>query len=166
MDLRIGSATEVPFEAGTFDKITALECAFHFNTREKFFSEAFRALRPGGRLALADGSRWPGGSMKLGLWQRFAMKRWSVPLENMLYDRDGYCAKLEEHGFVNVSATSIREHVFPGCIKYKELREKGLSLQDAVIELTPDEISNVYGLKQLALTGFTDYVIFSADKPS
>ena len=35
------------------DVVTAVECAFHFNTRELFFAEAFRALRPGAR------PRWP-----------------------------------------------------------------------------------------------------------
>src|SRR5262249_8501777 len=37
VDLRIGSATEMPFPDNSFDKVTALESAFHFNTREKFF---------------------------------------------------------------------------------------------------------------------------------
>jgi microcystin synthetase protein McyJ len=164
MDLRLGSATEIPFEPGTFDKITALECAFHFNTREKFFDEAMRVLRPGGRIALADGAQWPGTSAKLGFINRFVLKRWSVPVEN-IYDRDEYVRRLEGHGFVNVTAHSIREHVFPGCTKYKELREKGVSLQDAVVELTPEDITGVYGLKTWAMTSFTDYVIFAADKP-
>ena len=45
VDLMLGSATEMPFEAASFDKVTALESAFHFNTRDRFFDEAFRVLR-------------------------------------------------------------------------------------------------------------------------
>jgi hypothetical protein len=45
------------------------------------------------------------------------------------------------------------------------LREKGRSMNEAVIELSPEEIEQCYSIDEWALTGFTDYVIFTADKP-
>lgn len=36
------------------DAVIALESALHFDTREQFFAEAFRVLRPGGVLSMAD----------------------------------------------------------------------------------------------------------------
>ncbi|MGO4748660.1 cyclopropane-fatty-acyl-phospholipid synthase family protein, partial [Streptomyces sp. 2MCAF27] len=54
IDLKVGSATDMPFEAESFDRIVALESAFHFDTRQDFFGEAARVLRPGGTLATAD----------------------------------------------------------------------------------------------------------------
>lgn len=49
-----GDACNMPFEDGSFDVVTALECAFHFESRERFLCEVKRVLRPGGRFALCD----------------------------------------------------------------------------------------------------------------
>ena len=50
----VGDACALPFPAGSFDAIFAVECAPHFGSRAAFFAEAARALRPGGRVVLSD----------------------------------------------------------------------------------------------------------------
>jgi microcystin synthetase protein McyJ len=90
IDLRLGSATEIPLEAGSVDKVVALESAFHFDTREKFFAEAMRVLKPGGRLATADCVPYV-GEKPGGFIQRMAWRRWGVPVANV-YDREAYRA--------------------------------------------------------------------------
>jgi microcystin synthetase protein McyJ len=164
IDLRVGSATQLDFEANSFDKVTALECAHHFDSRQQFFEEAFRVLRPGGRLATADGIA-SAGDPRLGFINRLALKRWCVPLTNV-YDTAEYTRRLNAIGFVNVRSESIRHYVFPGCLKYQALRHRGVSLHDATIELTQQEIDSCAGLELFKITGLTDYVLFSADKPA
>jgi microcystin synthetase protein McyJ len=160
IELHVGSATQIPFSDATFSAVSALESAHHFPTREQFFREAFRVLKPGGRLGLCDGIPLPG--QPLTLVTRIVLRRWASPVANF-YDRDVYKHKLEAIGFRNVQVRSIREHVLPGTLRYLKLRQSGVSMQDATVTVSPEESTML--LQEWDKLGLTDYVLASAEKP-
>jgi ubiquinone/menaquinone biosynthesis C-methylase UbiE len=118
IELLEGSATAMNLPDASCDIVTAVECAFHFDTRERFFAEAFRVLRPGGRLVLADVIRNAPAPHRFRrrlqdfTWAAFADKFAIRPAN--ADRRDSYAGKLRAAGFELQQVTSIREQVFPG----------------------------------------------------
>lgn len=116
IDLRLGSATDMPVADAAFDAVLALESAFHFDTREDFFAEAFRVLKPGGRLATAD--ILPAApaddplrrSVQQLTWSVTA-QTWRIPQANAVRPAT-YAHQLAEAGFTDVRITSIRDRVY------------------------------------------------------
>jgi ubiquinone/menaquinone biosynthesis C-methylase UbiE len=49
-------AEQLPFEAASFDLVTARVAPHHFEDIQAFVNESYRVLRPGGRLLIADTS--------------------------------------------------------------------------------------------------------------
>jgi ubiquinone/menaquinone biosynthesis C-methylase UbiE len=49
-----GDACALPFSEQSFDKVLAVECVFHFSSREKFFQEVYRVLKADGQLTVSD----------------------------------------------------------------------------------------------------------------
>ena len=57
----VGDATRLPIAGGAVDGVISVEAAFHFRSRQAFFEECHRVLRPGGVLSISDIAvrRWP-----------------------------------------------------------------------------------------------------------
>lgn len=164
IDLRLGSATAMDFPDASFDRVLALECAFHFDTRDEFVREAFRVLKPGGSIAIADMLPVPG--KKPSRATAFARRYGHVPEANV-YDREEYSRRLSAVGFGDVVVESIREDVFPGMANYSRQRIEGNKKMDAVVvEVSEDDRAQCRGVEIWERgIGLTDYVIVSARKP-
>ena len=111
--LHVGSATRMPFADASFDRITALETAHHFNTREVFFGEAYRVLRPGGRLATADFLACAQPKSWL-LRLSFGLH---MPAANV-YGPTGYARRLQNAGFKDVRVESIKDMIYAPFVKF------------------------------------------------
>lgn len=109
-----GTATSLPFPDNTFTHVLSVEAPEHFRTRERFFGEAVRVLRPGGVIAMADYSlkRAP-----RSLLDRFvvesARRLWHVPRENV-DTAESYGAKMERAGFEKVEIKEVGALTIPG----------------------------------------------------
>jgi len=68
-----GDAVRLPIADNTVDGVISVEAAFHFRSRQAFFGECYRVLRPGGALSISDIAvrRWPvsPGEVLAGLTQ-------------------------------------------------------------------------------------------------
>jgi ubiquinone/menaquinone biosynthesis C-methylase UbiE len=166
IDLREGSATAMPLPDGTFDVVTALECAFHFRTRADFFVEAHRVLRPGGRLVVADILPMPpvtGRTARLKQRASWAMvsSKFRIPEENR-YTSDEYAARLADAGFTGVQVESIRHEVYAPLHHYLARNQAPVARLHPLARV-PAQLA--LSLNAETVYGGLDYVLAVARKP-
>ncbi len=144
-----------------YDRVLALDCAYHFAPRSAFFTHAFQTLRPGGLLALTDIVIADGVSS--AQHARLA-KVCGIPPENPL-TQTAYRQALIDLGFRNVRFEILDEEVLAGFSRFaaRLLRRRTLAALSAG------------GLKVLATAAIirwlqrgprVHYVLIAAERPT
>jgi cyclopropane fatty-acyl-phospholipid synthase-like methyltransferase len=157
-----GNAVGLDVPDESFDKVMAIECAIHFNTRHDFFREAFRVLRPGGLVALTD--IVPARDLDVDrlslaeLRERLCAAPGRFPDEN-IYSQQTYEAHLREVGFEAVSIRSIRDKVL---LPFADCVERAARASEP--EARERRLAAVRGYRESHERG-GDYVVVRAAKP-
>jgi erythromycin 3''-O-methyltransferase len=161
LDFQEGSATAMNLAPGSFDRVVALESAFHFVPREEFFRQAYDVLRPGGVLAVAD--IVPINVSDAKGKGPFAS---AYPDENW-YEGGEYLARLRAAGFTNVRLTSIREKVYEPWFGFMSRQVGDPAFRQRTSKLYYSwlrrELNDEARMRR-SLAGL-DYVIVVAEKP-
>jgi len=105
-DFHCMNATRLEFSEAHFDAVFCVEAAFHFDTRDRFLSEALRVLRPGGALVLTD--------MLFRRGYRPLAEYGQIPRANLLPSLDEFRARLAAAGFTDVDVADATDPCLGG----------------------------------------------------
>jgi cyclopropane fatty-acyl-phospholipid synthase-like methyltransferase len=98
------------FPDASFDVIWAIESVCHASCKKKFVTEAFRLLRPGGRLVVADGFVFSDSDNEKLKW----LNGWGV---SRLESQEAFNAHLVDAGFSNIFFDDVTNLVLPSSKK-------------------------------------------------
>ncbi|MDR3662772.1 MAG: methyltransferase domain-containing protein [Mycobacterium sp.] len=153
-------ACQLPFEDNSFDRVLAVECVFHFPSRERFLAEAARVLAPGGYLAVSDFVPTMSFFGKTPIWMAIRPRiaksygtLGNVPLRG--YKSMGKRAGLELVARRNISKNTMP--TYPFLLKF--FREQ------ASVDAQKTLLVGTRWMKRLARLGLLQYQVYTFHKP-
>ena len=161
--------TNTEFEDETFDRVYAIESVCYAQDKHDFIKEAFRILKPGGKLVVADGFQFKD---ELTIFERKILdeflRGWELPnLALVSYFRKG----LEKYGFELIKFTDKTQQARKSSLKmYKNSRLMAfLSNIGSKLRLVDrsyyHHIMSIVRQKECIERGVWGYGMFSAIKP-
>jgi erythromycin 3''-O-methyltransferase len=159
-----GDATRMPFADRSFDGVISVEAAFHFPSRTRFFSEAFRVLRPGGVLTMSDipTYRYPRGPREL-VAAVSQLRVWGLGT-NAAATPVEIVRRVEDAGFRDVRTDLVGERVIEPGLRF--VRERLRTSREN--EAGSYRLAASIMLSQVELLwerGMIDYLLLRAAKP-
>ncbi len=158
-------ATRLPFRDGAFDGLISVEAAFHFPSRDRFFAEARRVLRPGGVLTMSDiaTQRYPRGPRELvaGFSQ---LRAWGLGT-HAAASATVIADKAERAGFTEVRTERVGERVIGPALRFvRERLERGDAGADRSFSLAVRLMLSQVDL--LWERGMIEYLLLTARAPA
>ncbi|HBS05552.1 MAG TPA: SAM-dependent methyltransferase [Leptospiraceae bacterium] len=100
------------FADSTFNVVWAIESVCHAGDKSAFLREAFRLLKPGGRLIIADGFSLP--AEDLDSYERKLMRGWLEPWAvDSLATFEEFEQSMSSVGFEQISARDVTDLILP-----------------------------------------------------
>ena len=165
IDARFGTAVSLPFPDESFTHALCVEGTQHFNTRLDFLHEAYRVLKPGGKICVSD---YALTSFPKKFWQKhlinLAARLWCVPKVNFGTPAT-YLKTMQEVGFKNVTIESIGAQSIPGYVQEAQ-RPDNLKQQRRIRGFFPTLFGKAmdYSVLYAFNAGLIDYLILTAEK--
>ena len=159
-----GDATRLPFRDGAFDGLISVEAAFHFPSRDRFFAQARRVLRPGGVLTMSDipTERYPRGPLE-ALAAFSQLRAWGLGTHAAASARV-IADKAERAGFTDVRTELVGERVIGPALRFvRDRLEQGDTDADRTFSLAVRLMLSQVDL--LWERGLIDYLLLTARVP-
>ena len=155
----VADACALPLATDSLDVVLAVECIFHFPSRQAFLQEAQRVLRPGGRLVLSDFVP----CRPLAILLRVLQSLRGAPFSNGTYgpvdcrwDQRRYASQAKRHGLELRNDLDITVHTLPTYAVVRKLFA-AMGAESAVRDTAR--------IEQLSRWGWLRYRILTFSKP-
>lgn len=168
VNFEVADFCETPFADQSFDAVWALESSCHALNKGDFLREAWRVLKPGGRLVVCDGFLLQ-RQFNEQQWQAVVtcLNGWAVP---NLCSRDEFTQLLQEQAFQSIQCHDITAETLPSADYMYKVAKRLQPVQKISQWLglrTKAQTANyLVGLAQHQLFSekLTEYLIFTAQK--